>query len=230
VQEAQTEVDTARVEVAHIRQSLLALGVAVNEGVKDIHKENISLVPVRAPVTGTVTERMVNPGAGIESGKTLFTIANLSTVWVIASVPQEGQVGQLHPGTPAEIRSAALGPNALAARVNYIDPQLNEETRTARVRVEVKNHDERLKAGMFVEVGFEVGTGNASAGEELVVRSEAVQRIGDRTIVFIPKENENGVFEARDVELGGEVEGYHVVTKGSFALKTQLLKGEMQEE
>lgn len=239
VQEAQTEVNTARAEEAHLRQSLTALGAVVNETAKDIHRENISLIPVRAPVTGTVTERLVNPGAGIEAGKPLFTIANLGTVWVIANVP-EAQVSALRPGTPAEIRSAALGANAIAGRVNYIDPQLSEETRTARVRVEVANPNERLKVGMFVEVGFEAGTGTG-AGEELVVPSEAVQRVGDQTVVFIPKDNEPGAFEVRNVELGGEVEGYHrvlgglklgdrVVTKGSFALKTQLSKGALGEE
>ncbi len=241
VQEAQSEVALARVDASHIRQSMLALGVALPAGSHDDDAGlNISLVSVRAPASGTVTERLVNPGAGVEAGKPLFTIANLSNVWVIANVP-EGQVGVIRPGTPAEVRSAALGSGAIAGRVNYIDPQLNEETRTARVRVEVANPGERLKAGMFVEVGFQSGTGAAATGAELMVPSAAVQRIGDRAIVFVPKEGEAGVFEARNVELGGEVEGYHrvlgglslgdrVVTKGSFALKTQLLKGEMQEE
>ncbi len=238
VQEAQTEVETSSTEVEHLRTSLSALGVTVNEAAKDYHKENISFIPVRSPVSGTVMERNVNAGAGVEAGKTLFTIGNLSTVWVIANVP-ESQVGSIHNGTPAEIRSAALGPNGIAGRVNYIDPRLSEETRTARVRVELSNPGERLKAGMFVEVGFETASGSG-AGEDLVVPSEAVQRIGDRSVVFVPKENEPGVFEARNVELGGEQDNYHrvisglklgdkVVTKGSFALKTQLMKGSLGE-
>ncbi|HKP36763.1 MAG TPA: efflux RND transporter periplasmic adaptor subunit, partial [Pyrinomonadaceae bacterium] len=71
VQQAQAEVETGRVEVAHLSQSLTALGVAVNEGERDIHRENISLVQVRAPASGTVTERLVNAGAGIQSGSPL---------------------------------------------------------------------------------------------------------------------------------------------------------------
>ena len=239
VQEAQTEVDTSSTEVEHLRQSLTALGVTVSESAKDYHKENISLIPVRAPVSGTVTERLVNAGAGVEAGKPLFTIGNLSTVWVIANVP-EAQVGNIHNGTPAEIRSAALGSNAVAGRVNYIDARLSEDTRTARVRVELGNPGERLKAGMFVEVGFETA-GSSGSDEDLVVPSAAVQRVGDRSIVFMPKENEPGTFEVRNVELGGEQDGYHrllgglkladrVVTKGSFALKTQLMKGSLGEE
>lgn len=239
VQQAQAEAETANTEVAHLKQSLIALGKTVDENEPDIHRENISFIPVRAPVSGTVTERLVNAGAGVEAGKALFTIANLATVWVIANVP-EAQLGSLHNGTPAEIRSATLGPNPVAGRVNYIDPKLSEDTRTARVRVELANPNEHLRAGMFVEVGFQAATGSG-AGEELVVPSEAVQRLGDRTVVFIPKENEAGVFEVRFVELGSESGSYHrvisglklgdrVVTKGSFALKTQLMKGSLSDE
>lgn len=238
VQEAQTEVDTSSTEVEHLRQSLIALGVTLNEGAQDYHKENISIVAIRSPVSGTVTERFVNAGAGVEAGKPLFTVGNLSTVWVIANVP-EAQIGHIHNGTPAEIRSAALGAKAIAGRVNYIDAHLSEDTRTARVRVELSNPGEQLKAGMFVEVGFETAGGSAP-GEDLVVHSDAVQRIGDRSVVFVPRENESGAFEVRDVELGGEQDRYHrvisglklgekVVTKGSFALKTQLMKSSLGE-
>ena len=239
VQQAQAEVETARVDAGHIRQSLVTLGAHLSEGEPDNPKENISRVNVRAPVSGTVTERFVNVGAGIQAGTPLFTIANLSNVWVIANVP-EAQVGSLHIGTPAELRTAGLGSNVLAGHVNYIDPKLNEETRTARVRVELANPGERLKAGMFVEVGFQTNTGTGG-GEDLMVPSTAVQRIGDRSVVFIPKDGAEGAFEARDVELGGEVDDYHrvlsglklgdrVVTKGSFTLKTQLMKGALGEE
>jgi cobalt-zinc-cadmium efflux system membrane fusion protein len=236
--EARAEVETARVDVIHTRAELRALGAPVAEGEQDDSTSDTSLVAVRAPVSGSVTERLVNAGAGVEAGTSMFTIANLSTVWVIANVP-EAQIGSIRTGTPAEVRSAALGSDAISGRVSYINPQLNEESRTAQVRIEVGNPGGRLKAGMFVEVGFQTGTG-AATGEELMVRSEAVQRINERAVVFIPKDDEPGHFEVRDVELGGEVEGYHrvlgglkmgdkVVTKGSFTLKTQMMKGEMGE-
>jgi hypothetical protein len=93
---------------------------------------------------------------------------------------------------------------------------------------------------MFVEVGFQANSG-AGTGEDLVVSSEAVQRIGDRAVVFLPKGGEPGSFVVRDVELGGVADGYQrvisglqigekVVTKGSFTLKTQLLKSSMGED
>jgi cobalt-zinc-cadmium efflux system membrane fusion protein len=240
VQEARAEVETARVEALHLRNSLRALGAAIDESRNGGGRHDTSTIALVAPVSGTVTERLVNAGAGIEAGKPIFTISNISTLWVIANVP-ESQVGSLRPGTPAEVRSAALGEGAISGRVTYIDPILNEETRTARVRIEVANQGERLKVGMFVEVGFETGAPppGGEVASELVIPEEAVQRIGDRTVVFVPGEEE-GHFEVRDVEVGGVVDGFQrvisglalgdrVVTKGSFTLKTQLMKGEMGE-
>ena len=241
VQSARAEVETARVEVLHLRNSLRALGAAIDENQQGNIRHDTSTIALTAPVSGTVTERLVNAGAGIEAGKPLFTISNISTVWVIANVP-ESQVGHLRVGTPADVRSAALGSNSISGKVTYIDPILNEETRTARVRIEVANLGEQLKIGMFAEVGFETGARSAGneAASELVIPDEAVQRLDERTVVFVPKEDEPGHFEVRDVEVGGLVEGYRrvlsglalgdrVVAKGSFTLKTQLLKGEMGE-
>lgn len=238
LQEAQAEVRTAQVDVEHLRQSLAARGAVVPTGGRDSHRQNISLVTLRAPASGLVTERAVNPGAGVAAGTTLFTLTNLSSVYVIANVP-EAQVGNVRQGTPAEIRSTALGDQVLRGSVSYIDPQLNEATRTARARIEVENPGERLRAGMFVEVGFQTTTGQAT-GEEIVIPSSAVQRVENKTVVFIPRENEPGAFEAREIEIGGESDGYvsvrgglkmgeKVVTKGSFTLKTQMQKGEMGE-
>jgi cobalt-zinc-cadmium efflux system membrane fusion protein len=231
------------VDVAHIRDELKSLGAPVSKDEHrehgDDHRRDTSLIALRAPVSGTVTERLVNAGAGIEAGKPLFTIANLSTVWVIANVP-EAQVSRLRIGAAARISSAALGGEARSGRITYIDPQLDEATRTAKARVELANPGEQLKGGMFVEVEFQTGAAEA-AGEELVIPDEAVQRIGERTVVFTPREGEAGHFEVRDVEVGGVAAGQRriinglkagerVVTRGSFALKTQLLKGKLGED
>ncbi len=235
VQEARAAVETARVDVSHIRDEMRALGAPVPEGEQHNHHKDTSLVAVRAPVSGMVTERLVNAGAGVESGRPLFTIGNLSTVWVIANVP-EAQIAQVHVGTPVEITATTLGDTRSSGRVAYIDPQLNEDTRTARVRIEMPNPGERLKTGMFVQVGFQSGT--PAEGHELVIRSEALQRIGERTVVFVPREPEPGTFAVREVQVGAESGGYtrviaglelgqKVVTKGSFTLKTQMMKGEL---
>lgn len=238
VQEARAAVETARVDVSHIRDEMRALGAPVPEGERHDHDKDTSLVAVRAPVSGAVTERLVNVGAGVEAGKPLFTIGNLSAVWVIANVP-EAQISRIQVGTPVEITATALGAAQSQGRVAYIDPQLNEDTRTARVRIEMPNPGERLKTGMFVQVGFQAGA--ATEGQELVIKSEALQRLGDRFVVFIPRDHEPGAFTVRDVQVGAESAGYtrvleglavgeKVVTKGSFTLKTQMMKGELGDE
>lgn len=260
VGEARAAVDTARVDVKHIRDQLAALGAPVAEGEKDDdHRHDTSLIALRAPIGGAVTERLVNAGAGVEAGKPLFTIANIANLWVIANVP-EAQVRRLRVGTPAQVRATG-GEEAITARVTYIDPTLNEETRTARVRVEMANPGEHFKVGSFVEVSFKTGIQVGAPIEiGLAIPDEAVQRIGERIVVFVPKDEagheeekekpgaakgekkeEAGKFEVREIEIGGVTEGMRrvtgglkagerVVTRGSFTLKTQLMKGELGEE
>ena len=233
VQEARAAVETTRVDVSHIRDEMRSLGAPVPEDEKHSHHKDTSLINVRAPVAGTVTARLVNAGAGIEAGTPLFTIGNLATVWIIANVP-EAQIGRVHVGTAVEV---TVGNEILSGLVSYIDPNLNEDTRTARVRIEISNPAERLKAGMFVQVSFQASSSETS-DQELVVKSEALQRMGERTIVFLPQDDEPGTFEIRDVQAGAQTNGYtrilsglqvgeKVVTKGSFTLKTQMMKGEL---
>jgi cobalt-zinc-cadmium efflux system membrane fusion protein len=242
VQEARSAVETAQAEIDHLRNTLASLGVTIIEGETRRLSHDTSIVTLVAPGAGTVTERLVNAGAGIEAGKPLFTIADTSTLWVIANVP-EGQISALNVGTRAEILHSELGPNARAGRVAYIDPNLNEETRTGRVRVEIHNPEGRLKAGMFVDVRFQAAAEhrNGKVVASVVVPDEAVQRIGERAIVFIPSAEKPGQFEVRDVQLGEPMGAMHqimvglqardrVVTKGSFVLKTQLLKGQLGDE
>lgn len=232
---AEAEFKAAQAQVTQAQQSLGALGDGTTES--DRAKTATAIVAIRAPMSGQVIARTVNAGAWIEAGKSVLTIANLNNVWVIANVP-ETRLRMIRLGAPAEIRATSLGLSPLFGHVNYVDPQLNQETRTARVRVDVPNRDRALKVGMFVDVALE-GTPNHDASE-LAIPSAAVQRIGDRQVVFMPT-NDPEHFEVRDVELGDEVAntvivrsglvaGDRVVTKGGFTLKSQLLKGQFGED
>lgn len=236
IQEAKAEVETSRVDLRHIQDEMRSLGVSVSLDEPDDHTKDTSLVAVRAPLSGVITERKFNAGAGIDAAVPIFAISNLSTVYVIANVP-ESLINKLSVGSVAEIKAGTGG--TINGVISYIDPRLDESSRTARVRLEVPNAGGKLRAGMFTEVGFYAGTSEAT-GQELFVSSEAVQREGDKTIVFVPKEDEPGAFEVREIEIGGETEGYtavksglqlgeKVVTKGSFTLKTALQKGELGE-
>src|SRR4029078_9296778 len=94
-----SEVEIARVEVSHLRNSLRALGAELGENTHGQVAQDPSVVALRSPVSGTITERFINAGAGIEAGKPILTVSNISTVWVIANVPA-GQVNALRGGAP----------------------------------------------------------------------------------------------------------------------------------
>jgi membrane fusion protein, heavy metal efflux system len=235
VQTAEAEREAVRVTVERLRQALVAIGANPDQ-------EGASAsITVSAPITGIITKRAVNPGVGVNEGDTLFAIADLTTVWVMANVP-EAQVSRLRVGARAKVRPPAGGEETLSGHVNFIDSQVNTETHTVRVRMEAPNPGGRLKAGMFVEVGFPDAISDGAPGAmEVAIPSEAVQRLAERPVVFVPEENEPGHFRVRFVELGGEVDGYRRVTegltpgeriviKGSFALKSQLLKGQLKED
>jgi len=237
IQESKAEVETAAVDLRHIEDEMRALGVSVNSNQPDDHTKNTSLVALRSPLSGVITERKFNAGAGVEAASAIFAVSNLSTVYVIANVP-EANINRLVVGSVAEIRSESIG--NIDGRISYIDPRLDETSRTARVRIEVPNTNGKLRAGMFADVGFYTGT-SATTGQELVVKSDAIQRTGDKTIVFVPRDDEPGAFEIREVEVGADIDGYtrvisglelaeKVVTKGSFTLKTQFEKSAMGDD
>jgi cobalt-zinc-cadmium efflux system membrane fusion protein len=222
----------AQAEVAQLRQRLAALGAPAGAGSGAV----ASTTSIRAPSSATVIERFVNPGQWIEAGAAVVKLANLSTVWVMVNLP-EARLPAVQVGAPVEIRVAALDNATITGKVAYIESQLDPETRTAPVRIEVPNPGQRLRLGMFVEVAIE---GRRIGGDQLMIPSTAVQRIGERTVVFVPLD-EAGKFQIRDVELGDESEGSRVVltglrpaervvSKGGFTLKSQLLKGQFGEE
>jgi len=227
---AEAEAQTADLEVRHLQESLRAVG-AVSES----PAHSIAAVEARSPIGGVVTERLVNPGSGVEPGKPLFTIANLSTVWVIANVP-ESQISMLQAGAVAEVSAAALGDKTARGTVSYIDPNLNEQTRSARVRVSLENPHELLKVGMFCEVAITLA--ESSTGAALMVDEAALQRLGDKLVVFVEKGE--GRFELREVNVGEKIDGHRlllgglspgerIVVNGSFVLKSQLLKSQFAE-
>lgn len=234
IQEAEADVETARSESENLRQSLQVLGISTSDAGANLRK--VANIPIPAPIGGVITERQVNTGAGVQAGQAMFSIANISSLWITANVPQQ-ELSAIRIGTPAEIVS---GSDHINSQVSYIDPQLNEETRTAKVRMSVTNPGERLRAGMFVNVAFETAE-KVDGADVLVAPTGSIQHLGDRTFVFIPKDDEPGEFIIRDVQIGAERNGYteiksglkfgdKVVVKGSFALKTQMQKGSIEDD
>ena len=237
--ERQNEIDSAQSKVRQMqakaeaeRQKLLVLGLSpqkINQ-IKNTRKISSDL-PVVSPVSGTVTERMVNNGEIISANKELFKITNLGSVWVIAEV-YEKDLAQIRTGTGATVTSNAYPGQVFRGQVTYIDPNLNETTRTAQVRVELANPEGMLKIGQYVNVAFgALGTAERTAP---VVPSAAVQTIDNKSVVFLTTDKPN-IFTVRQVNLGTEKDnsftvlsginvGDKVITNGSFLLRAEWVK------
>lgn len=182
-------------------------------------------VTIYAPSGGSVVERKVTRGQYVNSGDTLFTVADLGTVWVKADV-YEFQLPQIRPGQTVEITSEALPDKVLRGRVDFIEPEANPQTRTIPIHVHVPNPGMRLRPGMYIRAKF------ISPGERdtLVVPRSAVLDTGTRKLVYVAASD--GVFEAREIQTGvpseewypvlaGLKAGEEVVSNGNFLIDSQ---------
>jgi Cu(I)/Ag(I) efflux system membrane fusion protein len=160
-----------------------------------------------ASASGSVVERKVTQGQYVNAGDTLFTVADLSQVWIKADV-YEDQLPQIRRGQEVEITAEALPNRTLHGHVDFIEPQANQQTRTVPVHVHVANPGMRLLPGMFVSASF-VST---AAAPSIVVPRSAVLDTGTRKIVYLARPN--GVFEAREVAVGTPSEDLFPVTSG----------------
>ena len=215
-------------EVAAARQRLLVLGLSTDRVAKlQSASQVVSDVTVPSPASGLVVARAVNPGQVVGAAQELFVVTDLSSVWVIGDL-YEKDFPSVRVGTAATIAVPSAPNAALRGKVAYIDPRVDPATRTAKVRVEVPNKDAQLRLGMFVTATFETG----APQRVTVVPRAAVQTVGDRTVVYVPADGEEGKFTERPVRLGpsagdtiqvveGLKPGEKVVTEGSFLLRAE---------
>ncbi|MFZ2160143.1 MAG: efflux RND transporter periplasmic adaptor subunit [Bradyrhizobium sp.] len=160
-----------------------------------------------APRDGIVLERNAIEGMRAQPGDVLFRVADTSLVWATIDVA-ERDLGALKAGQPVMIRARGLAGREFAGRINVIYPQVNRETRTVRVRVELENPDAALLPDMYVDA--EIDTGSPQA--VLSVAESAVLDTGSRQAVFVEKGQ--GRFEPRDVKLGHRGGGYIEIREG----------------
>ncbi|UWZ84212.1 FixH family protein [Occallatibacter riparius] len=163
-------------------------------------------IAIESPASGFITERTALPNAYVQPDSKLYTIADLSTVWVYANVFQEA-VGRLKPGDPAQVSVDAYPGREFNGRVDQILPQVDPATRTVRVRLVFRNPGVVLKPGMYVKVDI-----NVALGKQLVVPASAVLQSGARAVAFI--DHGEGNLEPREVQTGPQVDGAIVVLKG----------------
>jgi cobalt-zinc-cadmium efflux system membrane fusion protein len=218
-------------EVAAAGQRLLLLGLSPEQLARVTDASHVvSDVIVRAPADGVVIARSVNPGQVVGAAQELFVVTDLRTVWVIGDL-YEKDFGSVSVGSSASIGIPARPATVLNGRVAYIDPRVDAATRTAKVRVEVPNRGMELRLGMYVTLDFQTGGGKRMA----VVPRDAVQALGERSVVYVPAEGDEGRFTERPVKLGAVVGnsvqvlegvnlGERVVTVGSFFLRGEAAR------
>lgn len=161
---------------------------------------------VDSPVSGYITERNALPSVAVQPEMRLYTIANLSTVWVQAQAFQN-DLGRIKIGDPATLTVDSYPSRIFNGRVDFVYPQVDMNTRAANVRVVFSNPGLVLKPGMFVRVDLKI-----PMGRQLVIPMTGVLQSGTRQIVFVDRGD--GYLEPRDVELGARVEENFVVLKG----------------
>jgi Cu(I)/Ag(I) efflux system membrane fusion protein/cobalt-zinc-cadmium efflux system membrane fusion protein len=163
-------------------------------------------IAVESPATGYIIERNALPNAYVQPETKLYTIADLSTVWVYANVFQNA-VGRLRPGAPAQVTVDAYPGRKFNGRIDQILPQVDQATRTVRVRLVFSNPGVVLKPGMYVNVTIAI-----KLGRQMVVPASAVLQTGTKAIAFI--DHGNGSLEPRTIETGPQFDDSVVVLGG----------------
>jgi Cu(I)/Ag(I) efflux system membrane fusion protein/cobalt-zinc-cadmium efflux system membrane fusion protein len=161
---------------------------------------------IQSPASGYIIERNALPNAYVQPDTKLYTIADLSTVWVYANVFQT-DIGRLKPGDHAEVTVNAYPGRKFNGRIDQILPDVDQATRTVRVRLIFSNPGILLKPGMYVDVDM-----SAPLGRRLVIPSSGVLQAGNRQIAFI--DHGQGSLEPREIETGPRLDDSIVVLKG----------------
>jgi cobalt-zinc-cadmium efflux system membrane fusion protein len=217
---------TAQAEARETKNRLELLGVAQEEVERLDRDHTIKAdVPLRAPFNGRVIMRNITRGEVVETHQKFFTVANLNEVWVVGNVPEK-DVQFIRKEQKVDVLLAAYPHAIFQGTITYVGDVIDPATRTMRLRVTVPNPDRLLKPEMFAIIRVYT----PSNPEELSLPLEAVQNGPAGKMVFVQRGT--GEFEARTVKLGSEQgdvvqvldgvsAGELVVTKGSFALKSE---------
>jgi Cu(I)/Ag(I) efflux system membrane fusion protein/cobalt-zinc-cadmium efflux system membrane fusion protein len=163
-------------------------------------------IVVESPASGYIIERNALPNAYVQPDTKLYTIADLSTIWVYANVFQN-DVGRLRPGDTAQVTVDAYPGRHFNGRIDQILPQVDQATRTVRVRLVFSNPGLALKPGMYVNVAISV-----HLGRQMVIPASAVLQTGSRAVAFI--DHGDGNLEPRTVETGPQIDDSVVVLSG----------------
>lgn len=222
---ARSEFEKARAAAQAAADKLRMMGVpAARSGAAQ------SSFPVVAPFAGTIIEKDAVIGELAQPDKSLFTVADLSTVWIEANL-NERDLARVTTGATAEVTVQAYPDERFRGKVIHVSGSVDKESRTIRARIEVPNPARKLKPEMFATARIEAET----LGKGITVPAEAVSLVDGKKVVFI---QEVDGFESREVEMGEDVggrqvvkaglhEGEKVVTAGAYAIKARLQKSKI---
>jgi Cu(I)/Ag(I) efflux system membrane fusion protein/cobalt-zinc-cadmium efflux system membrane fusion protein len=185
-------------------------GVSPREIVRLERDRTVSrTVEIDAPMSGYIVERNALPNMYVQPETRLFAISDLSKVWVYAAVFQD-EIGKIRQGDPASVTVDAYPGVSFSGRVDFIWPELDPMTRTARVRCEFDNRSGQLMPGMFAHVALEL-----PMGEHVVVPDAAVLRTGTHNVAFLDRGD--GYLIPTEIVLGAHVNDEFIVLKGVSA-------------
>lgn len=237
---ALSAINTQRAELARIEEKMHRFGLTdadikhtIDPAEGREHRE-VSQTTLKAPFNGVITKYDIAEGEIVDTDRELFTIADLSNVWVQADV-YEKDIAVIRKDLPVKVVVDAYPHDSFNGRITYISDLLDPKTRTAKVRCEVSNATGRLKLDMFATISIPTPQGRTA----VMVPSSGVQQINDQPVVFVrvaPSEFERrpvkpGVRDGDWVEVSSGVKaGEAVVARGSFALKATLLREQIGEK
>lgn len=227
IEQNRAALQSRQAEVTRTTQQLLAMGLTPDE-VRRMATGRVHRITLRAPIAGKVFERSVVLGQVVEPASTLLHIGDLSRLWVQLQV-FERDLARVRVGDSAEVESEAYPGRVFRGQVGHIASSLDAQTRTARVRIEVDNHDELLRPGQFVTA--RVRASAADAPRVLALPRSAIVQLEGHPAAFV--EVSDGEYEQRFLQLGtvdgnevvvtrGVDEGERVVVAGAFSLKSEL--------
>jgi len=234
VLKARQELDEAEADINFAQERFRLVGVDVAQFAATRGNGSHPLVPVASPVGGIVIEKTVTRGEVVNPEKTLFLVADLSTLWVAIDV-YEKDVSRFRVGTGVKVSVTAFPDKIFKGKISYVADVVDEKTRTEKARVTIDNASGLLKPGMFASVLIE--TKNATGERLIAVPEEAVQIEGAARYVFVQVAPDK--FARRDIEIGrtlgknlevtaGLKEGEVFAVSGTFILKSELKKGELE--
>lgn len=231
----EAEAESVRAMLESSRKRLKVLGLT-DKDLEQVESTGVvePYLKVKAPFEANVVECNVAAGDYVEMGTSLLKLADLRSVWVEINI-FESALKDIRKGDEILVKLASYPGEVFSGRVEVIGSQMDRATRTVKCRAEVKNKNGLLKPGMFVEVEFV----KTDAEERLAVPSSAVHSIDGRIVVFV--HSGQGKFEVRDVITGKTADGYVEITsgleegsqvagRGSFLIKSELLKATIAEE